>query len=85
MSAKTQTCPEWCVRHDSFDLGTEDHFGPSVSIGDQLPVGVQLHVDHPSGERRKLVYVGDEDLTAEQARDLAQTLLQMAALLDGGR
>ena len=75
------SCPPWCQRHDEGDEdGYMSHAGPKM-LTQAGVVGLQ-QVDDPDGYRERVVYLDDESLTPEAARQVARTLNAFADLAE---
>lgn len=77
----TDLCPSWCVEHHLGDGGSDDHFGPraETALGE---FRVQMHVDLDADTVEQVIYLGDDNLTPAQARELATAVLRLANTLD---
>jgi hypothetical protein len=79
----TTSCPPWC--HSHFERGeTSDHYSAlaDTPLG---AFGIQAYYETAGAPVHTVIYLGDDELSASEARQVAAVLLKLADRVEGPR
>ena len=74
-------CPRWCVTEHGVHLGEEDwvHTSKPVTVATGLVARMCMSIDPETGiEDGPYVLLGSSELTADQAKAVGESLIQLA-------
>lgn len=80
-TASLNGCPRWCITRHGVQLGEEDwiHNSEPVPVADGLVARLCMSIDPDTGiEDGPYVLVGSSELTANEARQLGESLIRLA-------